>query len=360
MNKQLFNDHWFFAKFKLGTTLATVKKVATNWNEVDIPHDWLIYDSTNLYETSEGWYKKQFNIEKLAPEDYISLRFDGVYQDTTIYINDSQAWRWKNGYTTFEFDATPHLHEGINEIVVRVIHQSPNSRWYSGAGIYRNIWIKKSSKDHFIADSIYITPIKESGSTWKVEIDSELALNNAATYRVSHTIMSLNGEIITTSEQEVLASSSDSQVLLVSSPRLWDVGAGNLYVMKSQLFRDGQLVDVEANRFGFREVKMSPDGGFVLNGRRIKLFGVCQHHDLGALGAAVNRVALRRQFELLVEMGMNAVRTAHNVPAVEFMELADEMGIIVCSEIFDMWKNPKTTYDYARFFDEWAEGDMAA
>ena len=360
MEKQLFNDHWFFAKFNLGTTLEEVKKSAVSWEEIDIPHDWLIYDPTNLYETGEGWYRKQFQIKTLSPEDYISLRFEGIYQDTTIYINGSQAWEWKNGYTTFEFDATPHLTEGANEIIVRVVHESPNSRWYSGAGIYRNIWIKKGLKDHFSPDSIYITPIKESGSSWKVEIDSELTLTQAANYRVQHTILTLCGKMISTSEQEVLACSKDSQVLSVSSPKLWDVGAGNLYIVKSQLFKDGELVDVETNRFGFREVGMSPDGGFVLNGKRIKLFGVCQHHDLGALGAAVNRVAVRRQFELLRQMGMNAVRTAHNVPAVEFMELADEMGIIVCSEIFDMWENPKTTYDYARFFADWSQRDMAA
>ena len=360
MKKQLFNDHWFFAKFEISTTLKGISMTRNTWKEVDIPHDWLIYDPTNLYETSEGWYKKQFEIEKLSPEDYISFRFDGVYQDVTIYINGTQACEWKNGYTTFEFDATAYLLEGTNEITVRVVHESPNSRWYSGAGIYRNVWIKQGFKDHFIADSIYITPIKESDSTWKVEIDSELALGQAANYRAQHTILTLCGEMVTISKQEVSAGSKDSQVLLVSSPKLWDVGAGNLYIVKSELFKDGELVDVDTNRFGFREIGMSPDGGFVLNGRRIKLFGVCQHHDLGALGAAVNRVALQRQFELLVKMGMNAVRTAHNVPAVEFMELADEMGIIVCSEIFDMWRNPKTTYDYARFFDEWAERDIAA
>ena len=355
MKKQLFNDGWSFTKTWLGSDLKH-----HIWEEVDVPHDWLIYDTNNLYEAGEGWYKKQFEIESLSALDYISFRFDGVYQDSTIYINGTQSFEWKNGYTTFEFDATPHLVEGTNEIIVRVVYESPNSRWYSGAGIYRNVWINKGFKDHFIADSIYITPIKESGSNWKVEVDSELALNNAANYRIQHTILDADDKIITTSEQEVSATDKDSQVLSVSSPNLWDVGAGNLYFVKSELFKDGEVVDVATNRFGFREIEMSPTGGFVINGRRIKLFGVCQHHDLGALGAAFNKVALKRQFELLLSMGMNAIRTAHNVPAVEFMEMADEMGIIVCSEIFDMWENPKTTYDYSRFFDEWAERDMAS
>ena len=360
MKTQLFHDNWFFSKAKLGSTLEDIKKSDTIFKAVDIPHDWMIYDPNNLYETGEGWYKKQFKIESLSAEDYISFRFDGVYQDSTVYINGVLAFEWKNGYSTFEFDATPHLVCGANEIVVRVVYESPNSRWYSGAGIYRNVWFNKGLKDHFIADGIYITPIKEADSSWKVEINSEFTLNKAANYRISHTILTLNNEIITTSEQEVSEMGKDLQVLTVSSPRLWDIGAGNLYFMKSELFKDGELVDVVTNRFGFREIEVSPNGGFVINGRRIKLFGVCQHHDLGALGAAFNKVALRRQFDLLLKMGMNAIRTAHNVPAVELMELADEMGIIVCSEIFDMWRNRKTTYDYARFFNDWAERDMAS
>lgn len=360
MKKQLFNDDWFFAAFNLGTTLAEIKKTDHIFDAVDIPHDWLIYNTRNLYKMGEGWYKKQFEIEQLSENDYISLRFEGIYQDSTVYLNGIQVCEWKNGYTTFEFDITDYLVEGVNEIIIRVIHESPNSRWYSGAGIYRNVWLKKGAKDHFIADGIYITPIKESSSNWKVEIDSEFRSSSVANYRVKHSILTLSGEIVTSTEQKRSAVEKDSQVLSVSSPRLWDVGAGNLYLVKSELFKNGELVDVVTNRFGFRKIVMSPDGGFVINNRRIKLFGVCQHHDLGALGAAVNKVALRRQFELLLEMGMNAIRTAHNVPAESFMELADEMGILVCSEIFDMWKNPKTTYDYARFFDAWAERDMAA
>jgi len=362
MKKQRFNDNWLFAKFALGTTLADIKASDSIWNEVDIPHDWLIYDTNNLYETGEGWYQKQFKIEKIASNDYISFRFDGIYQDSTIYINGTQAFCWKNGYTTFEFDATPYLVVGSNEIIVRVVYESPNSRWYSGAGIYRNVWLKTGLQDRFISDGIYMTPVKESDSMWRVEIDSELNLRSETnSYLVNHALLDMNGNLMTERSDQVMPSDSKhSKNLLIASPALWDIGQGNLYAIKSTLFKDGEVVDVVINRFGFREVEMSPDGGFVINDRRTKLFGVCQHHDLGALGAAFNKEALRRQFQLLLDMGMNAIRTAHNAPAVEFMELADEMGIIVCSEILDMWKNPKTTYDYARFFDEWIERDMAA
>ena len=354
MEEQLFNDEWYFTTTCLGSDCKHLI-----WEAVDIPHDWLIYDTHNLYEAGEGSYIKHFEIESLSPLDYISFRFEGVYQDVKIYLNGTQAFEWKNGYTTFEFNATPYLVEGTNAMAVQVVYESPNSRWYSGAGIYRNIWMKRGFKDHFIADGIYITPVKESGPNWSVEVDAELAIDTASTYKIRHTILH-HEEIITTSEQDLSATDKNLQTLQVNSPNLWDIGVGNLYILKSELFKDGNLIDVTTNRFGFREIEMSPTGGFVINGRRVKLFGVCQHHDLGALGAAVNKVALKRQLELLVKMGANAIRTAHNVHAVELMELADAMGILVCSEIFDMWKNPKTTYDYARFFDEWAKRDMAS
>ena len=358
MNKQLFNDGWLFRKFPLGTELATAR-VANGWDAVEVPHDWLIFDTSNLYEAGEGWYKKSFDITAIGDGEYFAFRFDGIYMDSRIYINGVEAFEWKNGYTTFEFDATPFLQVGQNEIVVRVIYESPNSRWYSGAGIYRNVWLKTGHQNRFISDGIYITPIKADDDNWQVEIDSELSFSDGE-FHVRHEITDVQGAVVATSEHFVDTGKSDSQVLSVANPKLWDIGIGNLYFVKSELLKDGVVVDIEINRFGFRTIEMSPNGGFVINGRRIKLFGVCQHHDLGALGAAMNKTALRRQMELLVKMGANAIRTAHNVFAVEFQELADEMGILVVSEIFDIWKNSKTKYDYSRFFEEWAQRDMAS
>ena len=357
MNKQLFNDGWTFRKFQLGTELAQAQ-ATSDWTAVEVPHDWLIFDTKNLYESGEGWYKKSFDIDTINDTDYFAFRFDGVYMDSRVYINGVEAFEWKNGYTTFEFDATPFLQVGTNEIIVRVIYESPNSRWYSGAGIYRNVWFKTGHQDRFISDGIYITATRVDEDVWQVAIDSELELHSGE-YQVRHTVLDSCDQVITTAAQ-ACSSKIDNQVLVVSNPKLWDVYAGNLYYVKSELLKDGLVVDVETNRFGFREIEMSPDGGFVINGRRIKLFGACQHHDLGALGAAMNKTALRRQMELLVKMGTNAIRTAHNVFAVEFQELADEMGILVVSEIFDMWKNSKTKNDYSRFFVSWAERDMAS
>jgi len=360
MKKQLFNDGWFFAKAKLGSSVEDIK----NWEVVDVPHDWLIYDTFNLYESGEGWYKKHFEIDHLTAEKYFAFRFDGIYQDSTIYINGTQAFQWKNGYTTFEFDATPFLTAGTNEIIVRVVYESPNSRWYSGAGIYRNVWLKQGFKDHFEADGIYVTTVKseETSDIWQIDIDAEVALtSDIEDYYITHSILDPDGTFISETKTSLLTNSLiQSETHSITRPKLWDIGQGNVYTLESALVKNDKIVDTIAVKFGFREIEMSPDGGFVINGRRTKLFGVCQHHDLGALGAAFNKEALRRQFQLLLDMGTNAIRTAHNPPAPEFMELADSMGIIVISEIFDMWKNPKTTYDYARFFNEWAVRDMAS
>jgi len=361
MEKQLFNDDWLFTKFKLGTTLKEVNESGNVWEAVAVPHDWLIYDANRLYEAGEGWYKKAFEMAPLSEDDHVSLRFDGVYQDATVYINGSEAFEWKNGYTTFEFDATPYLVSGTNDIIVRVVYESPNSRWYSGAGIYRNVWLKKGAKERFISDGLYITPIRKSDTGWQVEIDAEISVDlTKGPYKVVYSLLNPNGEFTMGISEEVTNARVHREKLFLSSPELWDIGKGNLYTLEARLYRNKKLMDQTSVRFGFREIDMSPDGGFVINGRRTKLFGACQHHDLGALGAAFNKVALRRQFELLQEMGVNAVRTAHNPPATEFMELTDEMGLIVCSEILDIWKNSKTTYDYARFFDEWIERDMAS
>jgi len=318
MEKQLFNNNWLFTKAKLGTTLEDIKKMTDDWKAVDVPHDWLIYDTNNLYESGEGWYKKHFEIESLSKEDYFAFRFDGIYQDSTIYINGTQAFEWKNGYTTFEFDATPFLTEGTNEIIVRVVYESPNSRWYSGAGIYRNVWFKTGSQDRFISDGIYVRPTKyispyllepDDNKSWRIDIDAEVVLtSNPKDYTIHHGLLDPNGNFLMgANNNRVSDAPTHSKTLHTANPRLWDIGQGNLYMIESILFKNGEVVDTVITPFGFREIEMSPDGGFVINGRRTKLFGVCQHHDLGALGAAFNKEALRRQFQLLLDMGMNAI-----------------------------------------------------
>jgi len=348
--KILFNDHWEFAKTPLNSSLENIQQ----WSAVAIPHDWQIYQTENLYENGIGWYKKEFQLE--ADYENLFLQFDGIYMDSTIYVNGQLAGEWKYGYTTFQVDMTAFAHAGTNEIVVKVVYESPNSRWYSGAGIYRNVYLVKKQGQFLTWNGTYVTPIKESDTNWRVEIDTELTLETAATLKQE--LYDPEGELVGSLTQEVNTPEA-SGVLQIQSPKLWDIEQGNLYTLKTELLIDGKVLDQEEVRFGFRTIEMSPTGGFVLNGKRIKIQGACQHHDLGALGAAMNKTALKRQMDILREMGVNAIRTSHNMPAREVMELADEMGFLVQSESFDCWERPKTKYDYARFFHEWVAKDVA-
>jgi len=361
--KILFVDRWGFSKHRIGTELENVINPTINWESVDLPHDWLIYNTNDLYETTQGWYRKTFHIEKYLDINRVFFRFDGVYMDCTIYINGTEAFEWKYGYSTFEFDATNYLMMGENEIYVRVIHECPNSRWYSGAGIYRKIWMKIKPNTYLVSDGIYIAPKLLEGQ-WKVEIETEIeSIKSKQNVSIQHTILNKEGEIVLQSVGHCEVDHGcvkDCQKINMEQPIRWDLDHPYLYQCKTELIINGEVVDEEIQSFGFRTISFHHDNGFSLNGKRMKLNGVCQHHDLGCIGAAVNKMALRRQIKILKEMGVNSIRTAHNMPAKELMELADEMGVLILSESFDMWEKPKTTYDYARFFHEWKEKDVAS
>ncbi|WP_336781347.1 glycoside hydrolase family 2 TIM barrel-domain containing protein [Paenibacillus illinoisensis] len=357
--KKLFNDGWQFAKTKLDVT----DPAGLAFEPVELPHDWLIYNTLDLYEDSIGWYRKTFPYTK--DDQQHLLCFDGVYMNSSVYVNNQLVGEWKYGYSSFEHEITDALVEGDNEIIVKVVHQSPNSRWYSGAGIYRNVWLKTRDRNHIVTDGIYVS-IKQQPAGWQVELDTELNIDQNA--QLVHTIR-YAGQVIATNTAAVTAAAggdtevTDRQQIVVENPKLWSTDEPNLYELVTEL----QVVDADqhvqtlesvSQRIGFRDVQLDPNEGFHLNGVKMKMNGVCEHHDLGALGAAFNLTALRRRFNLLREMGVNAIRTAHNMPAKEFMELADEMGMLIVSEAFDMWERSKTPYDYARFFPEWAHTDV--
>lgn len=367
--KRLLNDNWEFVKTPYGTDLEGLSAWGKDFKHVDIPHDWLIYDTERLYETGTGWYRR--HLEMAEADDLVRLlRFDGVYMDSKVYINGQLVGEWKYGYSTFEFDITKYLQTGDNVIMVRVDHHEPNSRWYSGAGIYRSVWLKTVPAVHFVSDGIYVAT-KRQGEDFIVEIEAEIAgtaaqtgtaqagtaqvgttLGSSAAARIWH-----DGNLVAKGQ---LTGDADGVLLkgtvLVEKPKLWDAENPNLYELELEL--DNK--EVEKTVFGFREFVFSPEKGFIANGKQVKLHGVCEHHDLGCLGAAFNKAAMRRKMVTLKKMGVNAIRTSHNMPAPEFMELADEMGFYVDSEAFDMWEEPKTEYDYARFFPEWAAKDVAS
>ncbi|WP_169082418.1 glycoside hydrolase family 2 TIM barrel-domain containing protein [Paenibacillus sp. PL91] len=360
--KTLFNDGWEFAK----SGLEAADSASLTFESVDIPHDWLICNSLNLYENSIGWYRKRFTCTK--EDAQVLLCFDGVYMDSTLYVNHKYIGEWKYGYSSFEHEITDAIEDGENEIVLKVVHQSPNSRWYSGAGIYRNVWLKTRGRNHIETDGIYISTIKEEDS-WKVDIETEMILDQDA--YIAHSVVYKDQVIAAVSERitaELGSITRHRQSLSIKNPLLWSTDAPHLYqlVTEMQLLDSAEgdanpiseAVEIITQSIGFREIVLHPQQGFLLNGKKMKLNGVCEHHDLGALGAAFYKEALRRRFLILKEMGVNAVRTAHNMPAAEFMELADEMGLLVVSEAFDMWERPKTPYDYARFFKDWAPIDV--
>ena len=321
----LFNDGWQFALNK-----------QEGWTPVKIPHDWLIADTQNLYKSGTGWYKRELDASFLEDGQRLFLRFDGVYMDSVLYVNGQTVGEWKYGYTEFEYDITDFLnHTTVNTIMLKVQYQSPNDRWYSGAGIYRDVFVVVKNECHFITNGIYITTYKQDDE-WGYNVNAEVETGGKP-YTLRHTLLNAS-ELI----------------------EAWDVEHPRLYTLRSELIVDGLVVDTENTRFGFRTITFTTDSGFFLNGRHMKLNGVCLHHDLGALGAAMNRDAVRRQLELLRNMGVNAIRTAHNPPAKVFMELTDEMGFLVLSEILDIWERPKNKYDYARFFKEWVGRDVAS
>ena len=360
--KILWNSNWEFGKVLYGED--RLEEAPAEWQQVDIPHDWLIYDTQQLYANTIGWYRKQLEYHNNNLRWIV--RFEGVYMDSTIYVNEAEIGTWKYGYSTFEFDITDYLAEGENEIKVRVVHIDPNSRWYSGAGIYRNVWLIQKEETHIVSDGVYITPVKQ-GDAWRVEIDTEVHIGTVPFHHIRQTILDDKGNLIASVDDSVSYETfavGDVQVfhqyLKVYEPRLWDIGKGNLYWLRTEIANEKEIIDLEEERFGFRTIHMDANEGFFINGRHVKIQGSCEHHGFGCLGAVTNKAVIRRKLEILRQMGVNAIRTAHNMPSTEFMELADEMGFLVDSEAFDMWERGKTPFDYGRFFAEWVKKDVAS
>ncbi len=256
--KKLWNDNWEFCECPLEDQYYEIPKDA-NWESVDIPHDWMIYDTRNLYRDSIGWYRKKFYINHEQLQHRTSLRFDGVYMDSTVFINGKQAYEWKYGYSTFEFDITEFLHEGLNEVLVRVVYQHSNSRWYSGAGIYRNVWIKTYQDEHLLADGVYITTVPLENGVFRVEIETEIhiAPEEKGERILRQTIYDPNKEEVASismpysPEKSIrkISATPDSQeayiffqYINIEKPLLWDIGHGNVYSLKTEIIRDNEVI----------------------------------------------------------------------------------------------------------------------
>ena len=346
--ERLLNDGWSFVKLPCDAPLTE----DAAWLPIDLPHDFLIGQAEDLYESCDGWYRRTLTVPEGALSQVWLLRFDGVYMDCDVLLNGEVITTHRYGYTAFDADLTDRLRPGDNTVMVRIRHRSPNSRWYSGAGIYRDVTLHVLPRRHIPLDGVYVMP-RQAGEEWLMTVATELTGPDNGE-PLTHRLLDDRGACV--AEATVPATGAKATaVLTVEHPRLWNCETPSRYTLATTL--GGQVV---RQSVGFRTVEITPDRGLFLNGEAVKLHGVCLHHDLGALGAAFHVKAARRQLTVMKGMGVNALRTSHNPPARQVLDLCDELGILVVDEAFDMWERPKNPYDYARFFPENAASDVAS
>jgi len=349
----------------------------SKWRQLDLPHDWSIEGEFSENAPSGtgggalpggiGWYRKTFNVPLASKGKLLFIEFDGVYRNSEVWINGHYLGKRPYGYSTFEYELTPHLiyGGGPNVIAVKVDNsQQPNSRWYSGSGIYRNVWLTTLDPVHVEHWGTYVTTpeVNTSSATVVIKTQVDNGSNSATPVNLTTIIRDANGrEVAREVSKGVAARDSHaevSQTLKVASPELWSDERPYLYKVVSQLDQGGRVVDRYETPLGIRTFRFDINRGFILNGKPVKIRGTCNHHDLGALGSAVNTRAIERQLQMLKDMGVNGLRTSHNPPAPELLELADRMGFIVMDEAFDMWKIQKTKFDYHLDWDEWHKRDL--
>ena len=342
------------------------------WRMLNVPHDWAIEgdfsasapsgNSGGALPGGVGWYRKSFEVAAADKGKLFYIDFDGVYMNAKVWINGQLLGQRPYGYSSFRFDLTPHLKFGARNVVaVRVDNSDqPNSRWYSGCGIYRHVWLVKTEKIHV---AHWGTHVVAEGNKVSVSVSIDNNTTSQQTVVVRNTIISPAGVQVASASKKLSLNPSAKSIrslsqLKVSRPQIWSCETPYIYKVVTTIEQNGKVVDTYETPTGFRTFKFDAEKGFSLNGKSMKINGVCQHHDLGCLGAAVNEDALYRQLRILKEMGTNAVRCSHNPPAPELLAMCDTMGLIVMDESFDMWRRRKTKNDYARFFDQWAERDL--
>jgi len=350
------------------------------WTTVNLPHDWAIAGPFRMELPGEtgklpwagiGWYRKNLFVPATDKNLLVCIDIDGAMSHPQVYVNGQLAGEWAYGYSSFRVDITRFVKFGANNLVaIRLDNPPASSRWYPGGGLYRNVWLVKLPQAHLAHWGVQVRTPSVSQAQASLEIDAEVENASASSARLSvrHEVFREGGRSdrpLASVETPVgtVASGEKSLTtarLQLSQPELWSIEDPNLYQVRTSLVQDGRTVlDVQSSPLGLRTAVFTADG-FYLNGRRVPLQGVCEHHDLGPLGAAFNTSAMERKLRILKEMGANAIRTAHNPAAPEVLELCDRMGILVLEEAFDCWQKGKTPNDYARFFNAWHERDIAA
>lgn len=349
-----------------------------SWRTVNLPHDWSIEgvpDKDNpsaagggFYPGGTGWYRKTFTAPKEWKGKRVSVEFDGVYKDATVYLNGSRLGTHPYGYTSFDFDLTPGLDfSGPNVLALRVDNSAqPNSRWYSGSGIYRHVRVVVTDPTHVAHWGVFVTTPEVSDSAAKVVLRTRVVNESPepAKVTVKTTLTDRVGKQAGSAESSVTIApgkdSEASQEIAVATPALWSPESPALYRATTQVLKNGKVVDEVVTPFGIRSLSWSAETGLVLNGKSIKLTGGSVHHDNGPLGAAAFDRAEERKVELLKAAGHNAVRTAHNPPSSAFLDACDRLGLLVLDEPFDTWKANKVKFDYGRDFDEWWKRDVSS
>lgn len=368
-----FNSDWLFYKGE-AIGAESVDFNDSQWRKLDLPHDWAIEGPfSNEYNArtgglpvhGTGWYRKHFNVEKTMDGKIVSVEFDGAMNNANVWVNGNFVGERPFGYIGFEFDLTPHIKFGEENIIaVRLQPEDLASRWYPGAGIYRNVRIKYNHPVHIPQWGTYITTPEVTAETAKVNVRTDVVNKGEGNAQVSllTDIYDMNGNIVVQSSNSLDLLPSNKQevdvALEIESPTLWDIDNPYFYKVKSIVKIDNKIVDEFDSQFGVRTIEFTANNGFLLNGKRIQLNGVCMHHDLGPLGSAVNYRAVERQMQIMKSMGVNAVRTSHNPPSSELVQVCDQLGILVQVEAFDEWKLGKVPNGYNKHFDEWHERDL--
>ncbi len=385
----LLEKNWKFSK---GDDSAAVRPLYDDrkWESITVPHDWAIkgpFDGNNdlqkvqIVQNGEqdesvksgrtgglpfvgtGWYRIKFTVPDFIEGKKATILFDGAMSNARVYVNGKEAGYWPYGYNSFYFDISDFLKQGqVNTLAVRLENFAQSSRWYPGAGIYRNVHLFVTEDVHIPVWGTYITTPEITDGFAKVKVRTKVETPSSV-----YQPLRLLTEIKDPAGQTIASSSTDlqetdglefEQNLVVKDPALWSPETPVLYTVESKVYSGNQLKDQYSTRFGIRSVRFEAGKGFSLNGKVRKFKGVCNHHDLGPLGTAVNTAALRRQLTILKDMGCDAIRTSHNMPAPELVSLCDEMGFMLMVESFDEWKTPKVKNGYSNYFNEWAEKDL--
>ncbi len=381
----LLEKNWRFTKDDVADAMKP-EFDDTRWEAVSVPHDWAIYgpfdrsnDLQNVAVTQNletaasvktgrtgglpyvgvGWYRTTFD----APAGkQVSLVFDGAMSEARVYVNGQEACFWPCGYNSFHCDVTPYIYKDgrPNVLAVRLENRPQSSRWYPGAGLYRNVRVVATEAVHVPVWGTQLTTPHVAADYASVCLKTTVEGAGRQDVRIVTEILSPEGQVVAVKDNTMKINHGQpfEQNFLVDKPQLWSPETPYLYKASSKIYVDGRQVDEYITRFGIRSIELVADKGFFLNGKHRKFQGVCNHHDLGPLGAAINVAALRRQLTLLKDMGCDAIRTAHNMPAPELVQLCDEMGFMMMLEPFDEWDIAKCENGYHRFFNEWAERDM--